>query len=226
MFITFIRTIIIYIFVIVIIRLMGKRQIGELEPSELVVTIIISEVAAMPIQESSQPIASSAIAIMLLLVLEIMISFIAYKSRNFRKVLYGTPSVLFSKGKIDQGEMERQRFNVNDLMEIIRNNGASGLEEVDYVIVETNGNVSVLMNKENRAVTTGDLDITTEPVEISYVVVDNGKINMRNLTRIGFNQEWLNKHLKESGVKNIKEVYCAGANALGKVFIVKKEKHK
>ncbi len=223
MLITFIRTIIIYGFVIFAIRLMGKRQIGELEPSELVVTIIISEVAAMPIQDTSQPVVLSVVAIALLLILEVIISFIAYKSRGFRKILYGTPSILYSKGKINQKEMERQRFNVNDLMEIIRNNGAASLSEVDYVIVETNGNVSVLLNAENKTVTAKDLSLDTPPTEISYLVIDNGKANETNLKRIGFDLEWLKTRLKEHSVKKIEDVYCMGADSTGEVFIIRKE---
>ena len=223
MLITFIRTIIIYIFVVFAIRLMGKRQIGELEPSELVVTIIISEVAAMPIQNSSQPVASSVIAIGLLLILEVIISFVAYKSRGFRKILYGTPSILYCKGKINQREMELQRFNVNDLMEIVRNNGAASLSEVDYVIVETNGNVSVLLNAENKTVTTKDLGIEPTPVEISYLVIDNGKANETNLKRLGFDLKWLKTQLKEHSVKKIEDVYCMGADRTGDIFIIRKE---
>ncbi len=224
MLITFIRTIIIYVFVIAVIRLMGKRQIGELEPSELVVTIIISEVAAMPIQDSSQPVSTAIVAILLLLILEIVISFTAYKSRNLRKVLYGTPSVLFSKGKINQREMEQQRFNVNDLMEIIRNNGASSLDEVDYVIVETNGNVSVLLNAEEQPIRAKDLKIQTNPVELSYIVVDNGRVNMKNLRLMGFDENWLMKKLAENSVGRIKDIFCMGANKNGEIFVIKKEK--
>ncbi len=225
MFITFVRTIIMYIFVIAVIRLMGKRQIGELEPSELVVTIVISEVAAMPIQESSQPIASSVIAIALLLIMEVIISFAAYKNRFFRKILYGTPSVLFSKGKLNQKEMEKERFNVNDLMGIIRNNGAAGFDEVDFVIVETNGNVSVIMNSDNKTVTTGDLNIKAEPVELSYVVIEGGKVNEKNLKSIGFNRKWLDKQLVSNSVKDTKDIFCMSADKNGKVYIIKKEKN-
>ncbi len=224
MLVTFIRTILIYGFVIFAIRIMGKRQIGELEPSELVVTIIISEVAAMPIQDNSQPMVLSVIAIALLLILEVIISFIAYKYRGFRKILHGTPSVLYCKGKINQKEMERQRFNVNDLMEIIRNNGAASLSEVDYVIVETNGNVSVLLNAENKTVTAKDLGIESPPIEISYLVIDNGKANKANLKRIGFDLEWLKAKLKEHSVKRIEDVYCMGADCTGEVFIIRKDK--
>lgn len=223
MLVTFIRTVLIYIFVIAVIRIMGKRQIGELEPSELVVTIIISEVAAMPIQDTSQPIASSVVAIALLLIMEIIISFAAYKNRGLRKILYGTPSVLFTKGKINQEEMERQRFNVNDLMEIIRNNGAASLNEVDYVIVETNGNVSVLLNSKNRPVTTGDLKLKVREVEMSYIIIDNGKLSKANLKRLGFNEKWLRETLAKNSVGDEKEVYCMGADRNGKAFIIRKD---
>lgn len=224
MLVTFIRTIIVYFFVIGVIRLMGKRQIGELEPSELVVTIIISEVAAMPIQDNSEPLASSIMAIALLLILEVIISYIAYKSRGFRKFLYGTPSILYAKGKIDQKEMERQRFNVNDLMEIVRNNGISTLNEVDFVIVETNGNVSVLLKGENKNVTVKDLNLPVNQEELSYIIVDNGKVNNKSLTKLGLSEKWINKKISENDISDIKDIYCMGADRNGNTFIIRKEK--
>ena len=110
MFAIFVRTVLMYFFVIFSLRLLGKRQIGELEPSELVVTIIISEVASLPIQDPSQPIVTSLIVISLLLVLEIMLSFGAYKSPTMRKIFYGVPSIFYEKGKLNQKEMEKQNI--------------------------------------------------------------------------------------------------------------------
>lgn len=202
---------------------MGKRQIGELEPSEFVVTIIISEVAAVPIQDSSAPLASSILAIVLLFILEIGISFIAYKKRSFRKLLYGTPSILYSKGKINQKEMEKQRFSVNDLMEIVRNNGTSSLSDVDYIIVETNGNVSVLMKGEQKGVTVEDMGMKTKETELCYIIVENGKINENNLKKLGFDEKWLHKEMRKKNISKVRDIYCMGADMGKNVFIVKKE---
>ncbi len=227
MLITFIRTIIMYFFMILSLRMLGKRQIGELEPSELVVTIVISEVAALPIQDTSQPIINSLIAISLLLILEVLLSFGAYKNFTIRKIFFGTPSVFYEKGAINQKEMSKQRFNLNDLMETVRNTGATSLSEVDYIIMETNGNVSVIPKPEHSPATPADLEIkNTVPNFISYVIIDNGHINKNNLSRLGFNEEWLKKQLKAHKIPKASEVFCMTADRAGDVVLIPTDKRK
>ncbi len=224
MFTTFIRTIIMYFFVVLTLRLLGKRQIGELEPSELVVTIVISEVAAMPIQDTSESLVSSLVVIFLLLILEVLLSFGAYKSFAARKLFYGTPSVFYEKGIINQKEMKKQRFNLNDLMECVRNTGATSLSEVDFVIMETNGNVSVIPKTEHRPVELSDIGLTAAPAQISYIIIDNGTINQNNLKRLGFNETWLAKQLKTKKIPDASEVFCMTADKSGEVVIITNEK--
>ncbi len=226
MFTTFIRTIIMYFFVVLTLRLLGKRQIGELEPSELVVTIVISEVAALPIQDVSQPLINSLIAIFLLVILEVSVSFSAYKNLKARKIFFGTPSVFYEKGKINQKEMEKQRFNLNDLMECIRNTGATSLSEVDFILMETNGNVSVIPNSENRTVNISDMNLSSEPTLLSYVVIDNGHTNGSNLKRLGFDDAWLQKQLFSNNISTPKSVFCMTANQNGEVVIIPYDKEK
>lgn len=224
MFVTFVRTIIMYFFVVLTLRVLGKRQIGELEPSELVVTIVISEVAALPIQEPSQPILTSLIAISLLVILEIILSFSAYHNFWTRKVFFGTPSVFYEKGKINQKEMKKQRFTLHDLMETIRNTGATNLSEVDYVIMETNGNVSVIPNAECRPATTKEMGIEVEPNKISYVIIDNGHINEHNLKLLGYNHEWLERQIKKKNIKKASDVYCMTADTDGTIVLIPNDK--
>lgn len=221
---TFIRTMIMYLFVVLILRLQGKRQIGELEPSELVVTIVISEVAALPIQDTSQPLINSLVAIFLLVILEIIISFAAYKSFGARKVFFGTPSVFYEKGKIDQKEMEKHRFNLHDLMECVRNTGAASLSEVDFVIMETNGNVSVIPTAEKRPINTSDLGITASPSFLSYIIIDDGRLNIHNLNLLGFDENWVQKQLAAHKIPKRSEVFCMTASRDGEVVIIPKEK--
>ncbi len=223
MFTIFIRTIIVYFFVVLAFRMLGKRQIGELEPSELVVAIVISEVAALPIQDASQPLINSLVAIFLLIILEVVVSFGAYKSFAVRKVIFGTPSVFYEKGKINQKEMEKQRFNLNDLMECVRNTGATSLSEVDFVIMETNGNVSVIPTSQSRPVNTKDLDVKATPTYLSYVIIDNGSINYNNLKRIGMNEKQLKGRLRPYNVE-AKDVFCMTATRSGEVVIIPKER--
>ncbi len=224
MFTIFIRTIIIYSFVVLTLRLQGKRQIGELEPSELVVTIIISEVAALPIQDTSQPLATSLIAILLLVVLEVLISFFAYKNFGARKVFFGTPSVFYEKGQINQKEMEKHRFNLHDLMECVRNTGATSLSEVEYVIMETNGNVSVIPTAKDRTITTSDIGISPAPPCLSYILIDDGRINYHNLKFLGFDEAWLKNQIRLKKISKISDIFCMTASKDGKVLIIPKEK--
>ena len=223
MFTIFIRTIIMYFFVVLTLRMLGKRQISELEPSELVVTIVISEVAALPIQDVSAPLINSLLAIFLLVILEIIISFAAYKNLKARKLFFGTPSVFYEKGKINQKEMEKQRFNLNDLMECVRNTGATSLSEVDFVIMETNGNVSVIPNAQNRTINTSDMNLNPEPTFLSYVIVDNGNLNKNNLKRLSFDENWLEKQLKKQKISSLNEVFCMTATQNGDVVIIPKQ---
>lgn len=221
MLITFIRTILIYFFTILSLRMLGKRQIGELEPSELVVTIIISEVAAAPIQDTSQPIIPNLLAIALLLLLEVFLSFGAYKNFSIRKLFFGTPSIFFEKGSINQKEMEKQRFNLNDLMETVRNTGVTSLSEVEYVIMETNGVVSVIPKADQRPVSLSDLNIQSpSPVLLSYVIIDNGHLNRSNLSLLGYDEGWLKAQLKKHSLSSYKQVFCMTADKDGETVII------
>lgn len=220
---TFIRTFIMYIIVVFTLRVIGKKQLSDFEPSELVVTIMMSEVAAMPVQDNSQPLFSSIIVIILLLVFEVALSFAAYKSPGIRKKIYGYPSVFFEKGKIHTGEMEKQRFSVTDLMEAIRNDGFASLSEVDYVIMETNGNISVIPSASSRPVSPADLGIAPPETELSYVLIDDGSIYEGNLKRLGFDSNWLKARLDKENVRSVKEVFYLSADRSGNIFIMKKE---
>lgn len=227
MVITLLRTIFVYFFVVAILRLMGKRQIGELEASELVVTIMISEIAAMPITNADAPLASGVLAILILMLLEILLSYLAYRKPRVRTALYGKPSMFYQKGKINQKEMQRQRFNVADLMEELRNNGAVSLDQVDFVLMETNGKVSVIMKAENSPVTPADLQIRPTLNGMHYVIIDNGNLITSNLARLGLNREWLFKQLKEAGLKRISQVfYLSFEQEKGESVLIPKETKK
>lgn len=220
----YIRTFIMYLMVVVILRLLGKRQLSDFEPSELVVTIMISEIAAQPIQDNSQPLLSSIIVIGLLLVFEVILSYLAFKSPKARKVLYGTPSVFYEKGKINISEMEKQRFSVTDLMEAIRNDGIASLSEVDYVIMETNGNISVIQTANSRPCAPEDFNMEPEEIYISYILIDGGKVYHHNLKKLGYDESWLLKQLKKENINAIEDVFYFSADRNGKTFVMRKEK--
>lgn len=207
MIITVLRTLIMYVFVVGALRMMGKRQIGELEASELVVTIIISDIAAMPITNTEVPIVANIIGILMLMILEVILSYIAFKNPWARRIMYGKPSTFYKDGKFDQKEMEKQRFNIADIMEEVRGNGASTLSDVEYIVMETNGKVSVVLKSEESPILPKQLNIKTEPVRMSYIIIDNGKVIDGCMKKLGLNEEWLDKKIKEKGLASAKEVF-------------------
>ena len=221
--VNFIRTILVYFFVVGAFRLMGKRQIGELQSSELVVAILISELAAVPIQDSSSSLVVSFLAIAILLICEVFISLICQKFPAARNLFYGAPSVLIEKGKINQAEMKRQRLNIGNLMEQIRNQGVESIGDVEYLIVETNGQVSVIQKAAKSPVTAENLDINVTDKKMSYIIIDDGKIIEQNIKRLGFNEKWLKGKLKENKIRKAKDVFFMSVTADGEVFLYPKE---
>jgi len=213
-----------YLFVIVSLRLMGKRQIGELQPSELVVAIMISELAAIPIQDTSKSLLSSIVGIVTLIIGEIVISYIAMKSNGARHFISGRPSVLVESGKINQKEMKRLRFNTGDMMEELRNMGFASLNEVEYVIMETNGRVSIIPNALHRPLTPQDMNMSPQKTELSYLIIDDGVVNAQNMKALGFDENWLKKQLEAKHIKTPKDVFYMSADRSGAVFLVEREK--
>ncbi len=227
MIITLLRTIIMYVFVVLTLRLMGKRQIGELEASELVVTIIISEIAANPISDINRPLSVSIVAIFILLILEVFLSYIAYHNIKARTLLFGKPSMFFQKGVLNQKEMKRQRFNVADLMEEVRNKGAVSLSQVEYIIMETNGKVSVIVNSQNSPVTPADMKIKGQPTYMSYVIIDNGNLISSNLKRLNLSRNWVDVQLKINNLDSVKDVfYLSFEEETGEVIIIPQSNRK
>ena len=221
---TIFKTVIIYIFVVLTLRLMGKRQIGELEASELVVTIIISEIAALPISNPEISFIEIAVAILSLMLMEIIFSHLAYKCIPLRTLLYGKPSMFVEKGKLNQQEMKRQRFNIGDLMEELRNNGAVSLSQVDYVIMETNGKVSVILNSQSSPVTPANMNLKPEPPAMSYVIIDNGSLISGNLKRLNLSKKWLEHQLKIHNLEKVSQVfYLSYEQSSGETVLIPKE---
>ena len=224
MIVTILRTLIMYIVVVGALRMMGKRQIGELEASELVVTIIISDIAAMPITNIEAPLLVNIIGILVLMVLEVVLSFVAFKNPRARRIMYGKPSTFYQNGKFNQEEMLKQRFNVADIMEEVRGNGATSLDEIEYIVMETNGKVSIILKSQYSPIMPSQMSIKTEPVRMSYIIIDNGNIIHNCMKMLGLNEEWLRKELQKNGLKSAKEVfYLSFEQNTGNTVLVPKE---
>ena len=223
MFISLIRAVIMYIVVVCAIKFMGKRQIGELEASELVITFMISDIASIPMQNSSQPILSGLIPIGVLVCLEILVSWLMLKSYKFRTLTCGKCVIVINDGKINQKELHKLRINVYDLCEQLRQMNVFSISDVAYAIMETNGKLSVLKKSEKQPPDSATLKVQTSPSNLDLAVISNGKINSYCLALCSLNKSWLNNVLKEKNI-NIDDVFLMTANKNKEVNIIKKEK--
>ncbi len=209
-----IRGIIIYIIVIISVRLMGKRQIGQLQPAELVITILLSDIASMPLQNSDTPLLQSVAAIFLLIALEIITSCLALKFRPFRTLLQGHSVMIIKGGEIDQAEMKKIRYSVDDVVEALRLKDVFDIGSVSFAYVETNGSLSVLLKDEEN-----------EPLELPCLVISDGKIIEREFPVCGLTKEKLLLRLKSKGI-NPKDVLLMTYSKDGKSSIILKKENK
>ena len=180
MVIAFVRTIILYLLIIVGIRLMGKRQVGELEPSELVLALIIADLAAVPMQDFGIPLLSGIIPILTLLAITMIISVLSMKSVQFRILLCGRPSIIVENGTICQKEMIKNRFTVDELMEELRMKGVTDISNIKYAILETNGQISVLPFSNQLPPTAKDMNIAPQENGLPLVLINDGHILEHN----------------------------------------------
>lgn len=223
MIISVIRTILLYIVIILAIRIMGKRQIGELQTSELVVTLLISDIAAIPMQNTEQSLLSGIVPILILIVCEIIISFLMLKRAGFRRIICGKPIVIISDGKINQSEMHRLRMSTEDLSEELRQQGVFNIEDVGFAIVETNGKLSVLKKPEKDIPTAEELGIKTNDKGLEVVVISDGEISKCSLKICGLSRDWLFDTLKKENTE-LNDVFLMIANGQGEYKIIEKER--
>ena len=223
MFTGLIRTIILYLLIIAGIRLMGKRQVGELEPSELVLSLIIADLAAVPMQDFGIPLLTGIVPILTLLSLTMILSVLTMKSTRFRTLMCGRPSVIIRKGKIDQGEMRRNRLTVDELLEELRAQGYAGPAGIEYAILETNGRLSVLPFAGERPPTARELGVRARESGLPRVVVSDGRVLEDNLRALGKDRVWLREELGRRGCREPGEVFLLLADEAGQTFLTKKE---
>lgn len=173
--INFIRAFIIYIFVIIAVRIMGKRQVGELKPHELVITILLSAVAVIPLEENSMPLANCLVPILLFISMEIITSVVSMKSLWFRNLLQGKPIFVIRKGKLDQNKLKQMRFTIDDIVDALRQKDIFDLSEVEDAVIETNGSLSVLPKAEYKPLTPNDVNISVTEKGMPITIVMDGK---------------------------------------------------
>lgn len=217
MLITFTRAIILYLIVLIVMRLMGKRQIGELQPFELAISIMIADLASVPMTELGIPLTNGIIPILGLLVMDLIISWLNMKSLNVRKIVCGKPSILIYRGKIDEKVLRKERFTINELQERLRGDDIFDIADVEYAILETNGEISVITKPEKKNLTPEDMGIEAEYEGIPYDLVVEGKVMHENLKNLGKDEKWLDNELKKFDTQP-KNVLIATVNGKGEIF--------
>ena len=216
------RTVILYFLIMTGLRLMGKRQIGELEPSELVLTMMISDLATVPMQDFGIPLLAGVIPILTLLSLSMLLSQLSLLSLRFRELMCGTPSILIRNDKLQQDAMRKNRYTLDELLEQLRGQGYVSVDEVRWAVLENSGQLSILPWARQRPPTAEELGLTPEEDELPFILINDGRIVRRNLARSGRNEAWLQKELRRTG-HSAGEIFLLTVDGSGKVLCIPKE---
>lgn len=225
MLLTFVRTIILYILVLIVMRFMGKREISQLQPFELAISIMIADLATIPMAEPGIPITNGIIPILGLLVMHLAISVINLKSVKLREIICGKPSILIHRGRIMEQNMKKERFTINELEERLRGNNVFNIGDVEYAILETSGQVTLIQKPNKRTTIPEDFGISPEYEGISYDLVVDGKIMKQNLEKLEKDYNWLLKQLEPFGIKP-EDTLIATIDGKGNFFCQEKEGRK
>lgn len=222
MFVTLIRTVILYIIVVVTMRILGKRQIGELQPTELVITLLLSEIIAVPMQDNDIPLTSTIIPVLILVGFEILISVISLKSVKIRTVIQGHSLVVIRDGKLDLKQIKKLRFTIDDVLEALRQKDIFDISKVQYAVVETNGSMSVMLKPEYETVTREDLKIKTENAGLPCSVIIDGTVMKNEFQDCDLTEEKFNKMLKKEKI-TIENTLLMTVDKKGKITVIGKD---
>lgn len=220
----FFRTVILYILLMVGLRLLGKRQIADMEPSELVLTLIISDLAVVPMQDYGIPMINGVLPIITLLCLSMLLSFFNLKSIRFRALICGTPAVIIQNGVVNQKNMAKNRLTLDELFEQLRSQGFTDLNAVKYAVLETNGQLSILPYTKEAPITPLAADLAVKDrVTLPILVINDGHVMEDNLLASGHDKKWLTKQLSKRKLKSPREVFLMTVDEENTVICVAKE---
>ena len=220
----FLRTVLLYALLIVGLRLTGKRQIGQLEPIEFVLMMLLSDLASVPMQDFGLPLLQGVIPIATLLALSTLLSGISMCSVRFRSLVCGEPTLIIRDGILQQSAMKRSRLTLDEVLEELRVQGVSALDDVKYAVLETSGQLSVLLRADVQPATPRQMGLkVADDVFIPVILIDNGRLMGKNLQKLGLDEKWLQKQLKAHKVHRVQEVFLMTADRGGSVVLVKKE---
>lgn len=218
------RSLIVYIIVLFAVRIMGKRQIGDMQPFELVVTLVIADLACIPMSDTTIPIVFGIVPLFTLVLLHYLFTFLNRKSIFFRKLLNGKPVIVIDNYGINYTALKKLNMTINDLTEGLRASQCFNIGDVAYAIVETNGNISVLLKSSAQNPTNEDLEIQVEDCSLNTILINDGKIMIENLKLVKLNKEFIDNMLQQENISNIKDVLIMTIDNNGEIFFQKKYK--
>lgn len=221
--ITLIRTVLLYGLLILSVRLMGKRQVAEMEPAEFVVTMLLANLAAVPMQDNALPLISGLIPIFTILSLELMMAVGTMRVIGLRKLLCGVPTILIRDGSIDQKALSQSRVSLDELFQKLREKDVFDLNTVKFAILETDGELSVLPDPEYQPVKIRDCGLRPGKSELPYTLISDGKLLRENLKKSGFDRPWLDGELRSRGLRQ-RDVFLMTADSSGSVLLIRKER--
>ncbi|MEG0570081.1 MAG: DUF421 domain-containing protein [Oscillospiraceae bacterium] len=222
MLVVFIRAILLYIIIMFSLRLMGKRQLGELQPSEFVITILISNIASLPIEDTEIPMVLGAIPILVLVGFEIFVSNISLRFKGFRQFMSGKPMIIIHDGVIDQNHLKKIRFSLDDLMETLRQQKIFDIRDVEYAVVETTGKVSILEKFSSQTLTPKMLKLPGQTSKPPVVIISDRQVLLHSLQTYNLTEEWLNTTLKINN-KQAKNIFLMTVDDKKNYYIVDKQ---
>jgi len=226
MLILLIRAVLLYFLTLFAMKAMGKRELGQLQPFELVVILIISDMASLAMQNTGVTLANSLIPIATITILQIGLSILNLKSEKCRAFFCGRPVLLIRKGMILQGNMAKLRLNLNDLQEMCRSQGYFDISTVENAVMETNGQLSIMPKAAKRPLQLGDIEPAPPEEIMGALLILDGHINQRALQALGYDEQWLDHQLQRLGLQRFAEVFVAGIDESGRVFAQKKNQRR
>jgi uncharacterized membrane protein YcaP (DUF421 family) len=218
-----VRTIIVFFCIYAAMRLMGKRQLGELEPSELVVAVLITDMAAHPLQDIGIPLLNGLLPIAILLSCELLISWLSLKSSTFRALCFGRPSILMRDGRILLKELRRNRFSLDELCEELRGKGVTDLHTVRCAVLETDGTLNVLLRADCQAVTPAQMGLQAPDGGLPVTIINDGRVEWKNLRKLRKDEDWLLCQLRARGFGSPNEISYMNLDELGNIFLQEKD---
>ena len=216
------RVLIVYLALLAATRIMGKREIGQLSAIDFVVAILMADLATLPITYEEISIPEALMPLGLITFLQVSTSILCLKSNRFRRLIYGRPNVLIAQGKMQLGEMRKARYNIDDLLTQLRQRNVFDVNDVDYAVLETSGDLTVSLKKPKQAVTRDDLQLPAAAGGIPLTLIDDGEVNKQGLADADLDETWLMKRLRRRGIHDVKEVFFASLSNDGSIYLMKR----